>query len=136
MATNVQIYQHPDEAMKLRVASERVELEGDLVRTKTSSERPLVLMVICCAACMPQQVQNRSTTVPLDSSEAVELAIGALKPAVPYDSVCRVLEFSRDKDGAIIYLVPVRPAGTTGAGGGGRVRVWANRKTKILELGM
>ena len=95
-------------------------------------------LVLIGAGCFPARGSyNRSTEGPIDSAHAVTRALGALKKAVrDPDTAYKVLEFTRDEAGVVVYLAPLLPQGTLGGGGGGRVRVWNNGRTKALELGM
>jgi hypothetical protein len=52
------------------------------------------------------------------------------------DTAYKVLEFTRDEAEVVVYLAPSLTQRTLGGGGGGRVRVWNNGRTKVLELGM
>jgi hypothetical protein len=99
----------------------------------------LVSWLICSVpwACVTAaNTKSRGTVI--DSVRAVQKATAALREARRDEPgrTYRVLEFTRDRDGVLVYLSPVYPEGVIGGGGGGRIRIGHNGKATVLELGI
>lgn len=99
----------------------------------------LTSSLICSAlsACLTA-ANKESRSAVIDSLTAVQKATAALREARRDESgrAYRVLEFTRDREGVLLYLTPVYPEGVIGGGGGGRIRVGYNGKATVLELGI